>query len=140
VGAGRPGAVVEIAADGVFVVMMVLVAVIVVMRMTVRRTVGMHMVVVVPMNVAVLALMHVLMDMDRAVGMGVAVGMCTGQRSAVVTVRMLVFMAVAVRMHRAVLVDVGVLMRPTLDFRFPCAAAANCTHCLVSVPIRFRFL
>ncbi len=132
--AGRAGAVIEVAADGVFVVvvmlviMAVFVPVIVVVRMAVGAAVGMHMLVRMPMNVRMLALMHMIMDMRRAVSMGMAVGMGGGQCGAVMAMGVIVLMPVAVRMHRAVFMDVGMFMRPALDLHLTCAAAANRTH------------
>ena len=108
-GAGRTGAVVEVAADGMLVVVMI---------------VAVFMAVIVVM----LPLMHVLMDMRRAIGVRVRMGMGTGQPGGIMAVRMLVLMTVAVRMHRTVFMDVGVLVRPAFDLHFTCPAAANRTH------------
>jgi hypothetical protein len=139
-GAGRAGAVVEVAADSVFVMMVMIVvvavfmAVIVIMRMAVRAAVGVYMVVLVAMHVGVLALMHMLVDMRRPVGMRVRMAVRSSQRRAVVTVGMVVIVPVAVRMHRAVFMDMGVLVRicvhSALDLHFTCAAATNRTHFL----------
>jgi hypothetical protein len=100
-GAGRAGAVVEIAGDAVFVVMMLV-------------SVGVGVFSRVDMIMAVLAavtmLMAVRMGAER--GGGVAVGMIVVMR---------------VGMHRAILMDVRMFV-PPFDLRFPCAAAANCTH------------
>jgi hypothetical protein len=111
-GTGRAGAIVEIAGDTVFVVMF----------FAVRVGVG----AIVHMGVTVLAAVAVMM----AMGMG-------AERRLVMTVS--VFMPVVVRMgmHRAVLMDMSVLVL-ALDLRFPCAAAANCTHIRLLIT-RFQF-
>jgi hypothetical protein len=114
-GAGRAGAVVEIAGDAVFV-MMVLVA----------MAVGVfsRMNVVVAVFAAVVVLMTVRMRAERRGGVAVGV---------------IVVMPVIVRvgMHRAVLVDVGVFVF-TFNLRFPCTTAANRTHIRLLI-IRFLF-
>jgi len=144
-GAGRAGAVVEVAANGVFVmvVMIVVVAmfvtVIMVVRMAVRAAIGVHVVVIVVMPMGVLALMHVLVDMRRPVGMRVRMTVGAGQRGAVVAVRVTMIMPVAVRMHRAVFMDMGVLMHSAFDLHFTRPAAANRTHIFCLPIIRFLF-
>ena len=99
-----------------------------VVRMTVRTAIGMYMIVGVPMDMGMFALMHMVMDMRRAVGMRVRVAVGAGQGSGVVAMGVFMFVTVAVRMHRAVFMDMGVLVRPTFDLHFTCAAAANRTH------------
>jgi hypothetical protein len=138
-GAGRAGAVIEVAADGVFVVVMrmivaVFLTMLVVMRMAVRAAVGM----LVAVYMLVLALVHMLMDMRRTIGMRMRVGMGAIQHRSIMTMHVVVLMAMAVRMHRAVFMHVRMLVCPTLDLHFTCPAAANRTHPLVSF-IRFRF-
>lgn len=112
-GAGRAGAVVEIAADTVF------------MRVLVMMIAIMH------MGVAVLAAIGVAMDM-----------LMGAERRGIVAVAMLTAMIVSVimgvAMHRAIGMNVGVFVRVVmfvgmaLDLHFTGAATANCTHRLVS--------
>jgi hypothetical protein len=104
-GAGRACAVVEIAGDALFVVMMLVVV-----------------------GVSMFAGMNVIVAVFAAVTVVMAVGMRTERRGGM-AMGVIVVMPVIVRvgMHRAVLVDVGVFVLP-FNFGFPCAAAANCTH------------
>jgi hypothetical protein len=109
-GAGGPGAVIEVTGNWLFVVMMVIV------------TVLMHM----------CASMHMGMAVCAAVAMVMVVRM-SGRRHAVMSMGMIVVrrMIVTMGMHGAVLVDVRVFV-PPLNLRFTCATAANCTHRPVS--------
>jgi hypothetical protein len=107
---GRAGAVVEIAGDAMFVV-------------TVFVSVGMAML--------MLATMDMRMGVFTAIGMMMRVGMPFGC-SMIMAVGMvalcLMLMVVAVRMHRAILMDVGMLVRPRLDLDFPRTTTAYRTH------------
>jgi hypothetical protein len=103
-GAGRAGAEIEIAADGVLVVVSTM---------------------LVSVGVGMVALMSVRVAMSAAIGVAVQMFMR-------IAVRMLVTMVVRMAMHGPVFVDMGVLMFATLDFHFTRTAAANRTHCLVS--------
>jgi hypothetical protein len=119
-GARRAGAVIQIAGDAMFV-MMVFVSVLMGVFADVR------------MRMAVLA----------AIGMAMGVRMNPERRLSAL-VRVLLTMLMRVAMHRAILVDMGVFMRIlarfTLDLRFSCSATANRTHRLTSCsPTRFRF-
>jgi hypothetical protein len=116
-GAGRAGAVIQIASDGMFVVM-------------VFMTVVMSMFALMEMGVTVFA----------AVGMVMGVRMGAGQRLfAAVDVRMIVIVAMDVAMHRAVLVNMRVFVRtlrhPALDLHFTRATTANCAHAVFSYSI-----
>ena len=74
--------------------------------------------------------MDMIVAVFAAVAMVMAVRMRANRRNAV-AVGVIVVMPVVVGMHRAVLMDVGVFVRicvRSFDLRFPCAAAANCTH------------
>ena len=114
-GAGRAGAIVEVTADGMLVMVMVFMPMFV--TVLVRVLTFMH------MGVAVLA----------AIAMVVGMRM-NAERRIVMGVGMIVIMAMIMRMgvHRTVLMDMGVLVRPALDLHFPCPTAANRTHDFVS--------
>jgi hypothetical protein len=114
VGAGRAGAVVEIAGDAVFVMVMLFA-----MRVGVLAFVR--------VGVAVLAAVAVVMGMRMH-----------AERRVVVAVIVLIRMVVGMGMHRAVFMDMGVFVRPAFDLRFTCAAAANRTHSRLLI-IRFLF-
>lgn len=103
-GTRRAGAEIEVAADGVFMVVGVMI-------MTVF--------------VGMVAVMFMRMAVGAASGVTVRVFMRIG-------VRMLVAMVMRMAMCRAIFVDMGVLVFATLDFHFSRTAAANRTHCLVS--------
>ena len=116
-GAGRAGAVIKIAGNTMFVVVSF-----------------------VAVLVSVLALMNMGMTVFAAIGMVMAVRMDAGQRlPATVGVRMIAIVAMGVAMHRAVLVNMSVLVRTlrrtTLDLHFTLATTANCAHALFSYSI-----
>jgi hypothetical protein len=116
-GVRRAGAVIQIAGDAVFVVMVFV-------------TVLMGMFALMDMGMAVLA----------AIRMVMGVRMGTERRLlAAVDVRMIVIVAMGVAMHRAVIMDMGVLMRfyvrSTLDLHFTRATTTNCTHTICSYSI-----
>jgi hypothetical protein len=117
-GAGRAGAVIQIAGDAMFVVMVAFVAVL----------------------MGMLALMNMGMTVFAAIGMVMAVRMDAGQRlPAAVGVRMIVIVAMGVVMHRAVIVNMSVFVRTrrrsTLDLHFTLATTANCAHAAFSYSI-----
>jgi hypothetical protein len=116
-GAGRAGAVIQIAGDAMFVVVAFLAVL-----------------------MGMLALMNMGMTVLAAIGMVMAVRMDAGQRlPAFVGVRMSVIVAMGVAMHRAVLMNMRVfvrtLRRPALDLHFTRAATANCAHAAFSYSI-----
>jgi hypothetical protein len=119
-GAGRAGTVIQVAGDAMFVMMVF---------------------VCVPMRV--FAVMSVRMAVLAAIGMAMGVRMNAKRRLAVL-MRVLVTLLIGVCMHRAILVNVRVLMRTlphfTLDLRFSNSATANRTHRATSCsPTLFRF-
>lgn len=120
-GAGRTGTVIQIAGNAVFVVM-VFVTVLMVVLMCVFALMDMGM--------AVLAAVCMMMDMHMGTGQYLPV---------IVDMGMIVVVAMGVTMHRAVLVNMRMLVRtlrrPALDLHFTRAATANCAHAVFSYSI-----
>jgi hypothetical protein len=83
------------------------------------------------MVMLMLTTMNMRMSMFAAIGMMVRVGMALGCR-VIMAVRMvalcLMLMVVAVRVHRAICMNVGMLVRPRLDLYFTWTATAYRTH------------
>jgi hypothetical protein len=79
------------------------------------------------MLMLMLAGMNMRVGMFTAIDMMMRMGMSFRCR-VIMAVRMLMLMVVAVRMHRAIRMNVGMLVRPRLDLDFTWTTAAYRTH------------